>query len=109
MASGDDLRRGALNLEGTTDYPHFDRVAFKRTRTYVTLAPDGLSANFRFSVDAQAMKCLLAPDIFSPVKGNWGRQGWTTANLAAMRADDLIEALALAYVFAAPGKIKKSA
>jgi hypothetical protein len=28
MATAADLRRAALALEGTTEYPHFDRAAF---------------------------------------------------------------------------------
>ena len=38
MATGNDLRRIALSLEGTTEAPHFDRAAFKVARIYVTLA-----------------------------------------------------------------------
>ena len=38
MATGKDLRRLALALEGTTEAPHFDRAAFKVARTYVTTA-----------------------------------------------------------------------
>ena len=38
MATGKDLRRMALSLEGTTEAPHFDRAAFKVARIYVTLA-----------------------------------------------------------------------
>ena len=38
MAKASDLRRMALQLEGTTEAPHFDRAAFKVARIYVTLA-----------------------------------------------------------------------
>jgi hypothetical protein len=53
MASGKDLRRIALSLEGTSEAPHFDRAAFKVARIYVTLAADGKTANFKFSPDEQ--------------------------------------------------------
>jgi hypothetical protein len=33
MASGADLRRRALALEGTSEAPHFERAAFKVTRS----------------------------------------------------------------------------
>jgi len=29
MATGEELRRAALRLEGTVEAPHFDRTAFK--------------------------------------------------------------------------------
>ena len=47
MANAGDLRDIALSLEGTSEAPHFDRSAFKVKRIYVTLAPGGLTANFR--------------------------------------------------------------
>ncbi len=58
MATGKDLRRLALALEGTSEAPHFDRTAFKVARTYVTLSSDGRSANFKFTPDEQEFKCL---------------------------------------------------
>lgn len=93
MTNGETLRRTALALEGTTEAPHFDRVAFKVARTYVTLAGDGLSANFYFTPDEQALKCTLLPSAFSPVPNAWGDRGWTTGVLAAMSQDDLEAAL----------------
>lgn len=97
MATAQDLRRLALSLEGTSEAPHFDRAAFKVKRIYVTLAADGRTANFNFSPDEQELKCLVAPDAFAPVPNAWGRQGWTTATLAALSAADLEAALETAW------------
>ena len=62
MVTAADLRRVALSLGGTTEAPHFDRTAFKVARIYVTLAADGATANFKFTPDEQALKCLVLPD-----------------------------------------------
>jgi YjbR len=97
MATAADLRRMALALEGTTEAPHFDRAAFRVARIYVTLAADGRSANFKLAPDEQELKCTLYPDAFTPVPGGWGRQGWTTATLAALTKDDLKDALTTAW------------
>ena len=97
MATARDLRRLALALEGTTEAPHFDRAAFKVARIYVTLAADGLTANFKFTPDEQELKCLTAPDAFAPVPNAWGRQGWTTAILAPLGRDELRSALETAW------------
>ena len=102
MATGEDLTRAALALEGTTAAPHFDRTAFKVARTYVTLAADGLSANFKFTPEEQEFKGLLAPDAFAPVPGGWGRLGWTTATLAALTEAELDQALRIAWAHALP-------
>jgi hypothetical protein len=89
MATGTDLRRMALALEGTTEGPHFDRAAFKVARIYVTLAADGRTANFKFTPDEQQFKCMMAPDAFAPIPNAWGRQGWTTATLSKLNAVEL--------------------
>jgi YjbR protein len=104
MATGNDLRRLALALEGTTEAPHFDKAAFKVARIYVTLSADGRSANFKFAPDEQELKCTLYPEAFAPVPGGWGRQGWTTAMLASLRKAELKDALETAWRHAATKK-----
>ena len=100
MATGRDLRRMALALQGTTEAPHFDRAAFKVHRIYVTLAADGKTANFKFTPDEQELKCMLAPKAFRAIQNAWGRQGWTTAKLSALSAADLKNVLETAYAHA---------
>ena len=102
MATADDLRRAALALEGTVEAPHFDRTAFRVARNYVTLAPDGRTANFNFTPDEQALKCLLAPEAFSPVPNAWGARGWTTELLSAFGEEELAAALRMAWAHALP-------
>ena len=108
MASGRDLRRIALALEGTTEAPHFDRAAFKVARTYVTLAADERTANFKFTPDEQEFKCMMAPEAFSPIPNAWGRQGWTAAKLSALPVADLKSALEMAWQHAQPTKRSKT-
>ena len=107
MATAKDLEELANALEGTQAYPHFDRTAFKVARTYVTLAPDNLSANFKFTPDEQEFKCMLLPEAFSAIPNGFGRQGWTTGILANMSHDDLKAALDMAYAHALPKPKKK--
>src|SRR5436853_6770763 len=97
MATAGDLRKIALSLQGTTEAPHFDRAAFKVQRIYATLAPDGLTANLKFALDEQELKCLTAPDAFAPIPNAWGGQGWTTATLAALSVPELRRALETAW------------
>ncbi len=106
MANAADFRRLALALEGVSEYPHFDRRAFKARVTFATLAPDGRTANIKFAPDEQALKCAVAPDAFSPLDNAWGRRGWTCALLAALTEKELHAALELAWRRAAdqPGR-----
>jgi len=96
----------ALQLHGTTEAPHFDRAAFKVHRIYVTLAPDGKTANFNFTPDEQEFKCQLAPEVFTPIGNAWGRSGWTTMTLGAATEEDLRAALEMAHAHAV-GKVKR--
>jgi hypothetical protein len=107
MASGDDFRRIALSLAGTSEAPHFDRAAFKVARIYATLAGDGRSANLKFAPDEQEFKCLLAPEAFAPIPNAWGRQGWTVAQLSALGEADLRAALEIAWRHAGAVKRKR--
>lgn len=106
MATAKDLHRLALALEGTTSAPHFDRTAFKVARTYVTLAADSKSANFKFTPDEQQLKCMVAPEAFAPVPNAWGQQGWTTATLSKLKQNELNAALEMAWAHALPKKAK---
>ena len=102
-----NLRRIALSLEGTTEAPHFDRAAFRVARIYVTLAPDGLTANFKFTPDEQELKCTVAPDAFEKIPNAWGRQGWTTATLARLTVPELEDAVRIAFAHAQPAARKR--
>jgi hypothetical protein len=101
MADADDFTRLALALPGVMQYLHFDRIAFKARVTFATLAPDRQSANLKFTPDAQALKCEIAPEAFSPVPNAWGAQGWTLARLAALSEAELADALSRAHAVAA--------
>jgi hypothetical protein len=107
MATGSDLRRLALALQGTAEATHFDRAAFKVARIYVTLAPGGKTANFSFAPDEQKLKCMTAPDAFTAIDNAWGRQGWTTARLSALSVAELKDALTVAWRNALPRPAKK--
>jgi YjbR len=107
MATGKDLRRIALSLEGTTEAPHFDRTAFKVARIYVTLSADGRNANFKFTPDEQTFKCMMAPEAFAPLPNAWGRQGSTAADLSKLSTAELRSALEMAWAHAVAKKPKR--
>ena len=108
MSKASDLRRIALSLEGTSEAPHFDRVAFKVRRIYATLAPDKKTANLMLTPDEQEFKCLLAPEAFAPVPNAWGRNGATTVILANIGTTELRAALEMAWRHAVESKPRRS-
>jgi len=108
LANAADFRRIALSLEGTSEYQHFDRRAFKARVTFATLAPDELTANIKFTPDEQALKCAVAPDAFAALDNAWGQRGWTRATLAALSEAELSVALKSAWRGARPAEKKRS-
>ena len=107
MASAPMLHELALAFEGVTAAPHFDRIAFKARRVFVTLAADGLTANFKFTPDEQALKCTVMPEAFSPAQNAWGQQGWTVGVLANLNKTELTSALQMAWQHARPAPKKR--
>ncbi len=55
-----------------------------------------------FSPDEQELKCLVAPDAFSPLPNAWGRNGCTVGRLAALGEVELRAALQIAWAQALP-------
>lgn len=107
MAGAEDVRRIANSLEGTVEAPHFKRTAFKVARIYATLTADGRSLNLKLTPDEQELKCLVAPELFTPVPNAWGKQGWTTLQLEAAGTADLESALEMAWRHALPRSGKR--
>lgn len=108
MSNSADLRHLALSLEGTSEAPHFDRIAFRARRIYVTLAADGKTANFMFAPEQQEFKCMMAPDAFAPVPNAWGKRGATRAILSKLTVAELEDAVRTAWEWAVSTKARKS-
>lgn len=95
MATAEDVHRIAMGLEGTQSAPHFDRTAYRVKRIYATVGASTL--NLKLSTDEQEFKVMMAPDLYRPIAGGWGRQGWTTLSLGAAAIEDLEAALRMAW------------
>ena len=81
-------------LEGTSEVPHFDRVAYRTKRKmFATLPPDGRTANMLLVPELQAAVIEALPHAFQPVAGGWGRMGYTTVDLAKVAEDELVRVL----------------
>src|SRR6188768_3036796 len=88
----------ALSLDNTSEYPHFDRIAFRTPRrTFATLALNGEDLNVMLDAAEQKQFCELAPHAIAPVAGGWGRMGWTRCDLRAIDAATFKTALLAAH------------
>jgi hypothetical protein len=103
----DDFRRIALALPEAEEKSHFGKPDFRvRNRIFASLPPGG-HAVLKLTPEEQAMLTSAEPDIFRPVKGGWGRQGWTEVNLSAADETTLRSACLMAWRNAAPISLGK--
>jgi hypothetical protein len=92
-----DFRRIALSFDGAVEGSHMGAVDFRvGGRIFATLASvkDGFG-NLLLTPEMQAE--FVAPDLFVPVAGGWGRMGATHIRLAKANRDILTGALHAAW------------
>jgi len=101
MVTSARFKKLCLSLEGTTEVPHVDRLAYRTPRKiFATLPPDGRTANLLLVPDLQAAIVEAMPHAFQPVPGGWGRMGFTTVDLAKVDEADLVKVLREAHALA---------
>src|SRR5215211_6247012 len=98
------FRRAALALPGTAEGAHQRTADFRvGKRIFATLGyPDDGWGMVKLTHEQQAMLVEAEPDIFRPVPGGWGKQGYTNMLLAKADAAMLKSALAMAWRNVAP-------
>jgi len=105
--SPDDVRRIALSLPEAEEKSHFDKPDFRvRNKIFASLPPGGKTV-VKLTPEQQATMCGAEPAIFQPIKGGWGRQGWTEVALAQADEVTLRSALTTAWRNVAPTGLRK--
>ncbi|MDQ6432724.1 MmcQ/YjbR family DNA-binding protein [Mesorhizobium sp. LHD-90] len=105
--TADDFRRIALSLPEAEEKSHFGKPDFRvRNRIFATLPP-GAHAVLKLTPEEQAMLAGAEPETFQPVKGGWGRQGWTEMDLTAADDATLRSACLMAWRNTAPSSLRK--
>jgi hypothetical protein len=87
MTAG-QFRRLALGLPEAVESTHFDHPDFRfRNRIFATLGyPDQRSGMVKLTPDQQGELLCVAPEVFRPAAGAWGRSGSTLVLLSAITA-----------------------
>ena len=98
------FRKAALALPDAIESSHFGKADFRiGKRIFATLGhPDENWGTLKFTAEQQAMLVDAEPEIFRPVPGGWGRQGYTNVRLAKADATTLKSAMAMAWGNVAP-------
>ena len=100
----EEFRAIALSFPDTVESSHMDHPDFRvRGKIFATLRYPGLGWGMvALTPDEQALVVQSEPDVFTPVKGAWGRGGATQVNLTAARKRSVRTALAAAWRRRAP-------
>jgi len=98
MISTNTYRKLALSFPGTEELPHFDKPSFRvKKKIFATLWEKENRAMIKLSPVSQDVFCSMAPGIFYPVPGGWGKQGATFVELRKVRKDMFADALRVSY------------
>jgi len=105
------FRRAALALPDAVEGAHQGKADFRvGKRIFATLGyPDEAWGTLKLSPEQQTMLVDAEPEMFSPVPGGWGKQGYTHVRLAKADAKTLKSALGMAHQNLVPKVTAKSA
>jgi hypothetical protein len=108
--SASRFRRTALALSDAVESAHHGKADFRvGKRIFATLGhPDENWGTVKLTAEQQSMLVEAEPDIFRPVPGGWGKQGYTNVRLETANAATLKSALTMAWKNVAPKATAKS-
>ena len=103
----DGFRRLALALPEAVESAHMGHPDFRvGGKIFATLGyPDAAWGMVKLTAEQQELFMRVAPDVFVPSTGAWGRQGSTTVQLKRVKAAVLRDALAAAWRNVAPKRL----
>ena len=80
------------------------RISGSRKKIFASL-PDRGRVVVKLTPEQQSIMAEAEPEIFTPVKGGWGNQGWTAVDLKAVDTVTMKSALLTAWRNVAPKKL----
>jgi hypothetical protein len=101
-----DFRSIALSFPETVEAAHMGHPDFRvHGKIFATLYPGETEGMVKLTPEQQAAFVQAEPNVFTPVKGAWGRRGCTTVNLRAANKSALRKALVVAWCNTAPKRL----
>ncbi len=98
MISIDSFRELALSFPSVTEEPHFEKTSFRvKKKIFATLDTSKQTAVIKLTEIQQSVFCAFDITIIYPVKGAWGKQGWTVMELQKVNIETLMDALSTSY------------
>lgn len=102
----EQFRNLALELPQAEEGAHMNHPDFRvGGKIFATLWPDQDWGMVKLTPEQQAEFIRLAPDIFQPIAGGWGRRGATRVDIGKARVAPLRRALMTAWRNTAPKRL----
>lgn len=99
------FKKIALAFDQAVEQPHFKKYSYSiHKRIFATLDEKNNRATLKLSEVDQSVFCSFDQLTIYPVKGTWGKQGWTVFELNTIRKSMLVDALTTAYSTASSKK-----
>jgi predicted DNA-binding protein (MmcQ/YjbR family) len=106
MVSFDTVRKLALSFPEAEEMPHFEKASFRiKKKIFATLDAKNKRCVVKLSAVDQSVFCAYDKTIIYPIKGGWGKQGWTIIELKKVPKKLLMDALTTSYCEVAPEKL----
>ena len=108
--TANEFRKLALSFPETIESAHMHHPDFRvGAKIFATLGYRGKEAGVvKLTPEEQKEFVRSRPKIFQPVKGAWGRRGYTMIDLPAAKIDIVRKALAAAWRNTAPKRLLKT-
>ena len=109
MVDVETFRELALSFEEAVEQPHFHKSSFRiRKKIFASLDEEKKAIVVKFSDHEQVTFVALASTSIAPVKGAWGKQGWTEIDLQTISEDILSYAIKTSYCRVAPKSLAQN-
>lgn len=106
MVSALTFRKLACSFDEAVEQLHFEKPSFRvKKKIFATIDLTKNVAVLKLSEIDQSVFCSFNNAVIYPVRGTWGKQGWTTIELKTVRKDMLTDALTRAYCHVAPKRL----
>jgi hypothetical protein len=105
--TAEQFRRLALTFPEAYESSHMEHPDFRVRggKIFATLSPGEKSGMVKLTPEQQDEFVHAQPEVFEPVKGEWGRGGATSVRLKSATKATLRPAMAAAWCNAAPKKL----
>lgn len=106
MPSCDDIRAIALALPETEEAPHFEATSFRvKGKIFCTMNPGMPRATLKLDPEDQYNLTEAHPGVIAPVKGYWGRSGWTEVDCDALERGAVEGLMRMSWARVAPKRL----